>query len=169
VDADISRSKIVRENDPHNWNSYDHYRTIHDKRIAEHSFIDGTKPNTLEFQFHEFKDELLLSLGGLVYCNHQITLDVEKWFETRYVGKQLQINCFSYRYIASKHRGTLILKYHNLHENHGEYFHRIFNPQSGELVFTEVLKRSQFPTFTEVLDEMELLTRNFTKIFPNMP
>ena len=159
MDADVSRSKIVRKRDPHNWNSYDHYRTIHEKRIAEHPFIDTFRQNTLEFQFYEFNNIASLSLTGIVYCQRQITLDVEKWFLTRYIGKQLQVKCFSYRYIASKHRGTLILKYHNLHENPNDYIHRVFNPNNGELVFTEVLKRSQFPLFNEVLDEVDLLTQ----------
>lgn len=35
--------------DPHDWNTLDHYRTINDRRIEEHPFVDHNRPNTLRF------------------------------------------------------------------------------------------------------------------------
>jgi hypothetical protein len=53
----------------------------------------------------------------------------------------------------------LLLKYHNLHTDRNEYHHRIYNPVTGEELHHEVLERHQFPTFTEVLDELQTLTQ----------
>ena len=51
------------------------------------------------------------------------------------------------------------LKYHNLHADPAEYIHRVYDPTTGEQVLYEVLERHQFPTFPEVLDELEYLAR----------
>jgi len=46
-----------------------------------------------------------------------------------------------------------------MHVDAREYHHRVFDPNTGEQIFYETLTRFQFPTFSEVLDEVELLTR----------
>ena len=51
----------------------------------------------------------------------------------------------------------MLLKYHNLHQDPNEYHHRIYDPATGIEVFHEVLQRYQFPTFTEVLDELQII------------
>jgi hypothetical protein len=51
VDASLSRAAIVKVNDPHGWNSYDNYRTVHEKCLAEHPFLDDARPNTIKFEF----------------------------------------------------------------------------------------------------------------------
>ena len=50
------------------------------------------------------------------------------------------------------------MKYHNLHRDRDEYHHRIYDPTTGEEIAHEVLKRYQFPLFTEVLDELQILS-----------
>lgn len=159
MDAGLSRAGIVQPNDPHDWNSFDHYRTIHEKRLAEHPFVDETRQDTLEFTMHEFEGVVFMSQVGQVYCRHGVILEVEKWFETREVGTLLQIRCFSYRYVAWTQGGSSILRYHNLHDDDNEYIHRVFNPQDGSQVLYETLTREQFPLFTDVLDEAEYLTQ----------
>ena len=37
--------------------------------------------------------------------------------------------------------------------------HRVYDPSSGEEVLYEELHRHQFPVFSEVLDELEIITR----------
>ena len=56
--------------------------------------------------------------------------------------------------------GYLLLKYHNLHKDRDEYHHRIYDPTTGEEVLHEVLERYQFPVFSEVMDELEYLSRD---------
>ena len=65
----------------------------------------------------------------------------------------------SYRYAAWVEGGHPVLRYHNVHWNDDDYHHRVFNPLTGEETGYETLFRYQFPVFTEVLDELELITR----------
>jgi len=53
----------------------------------------------------------------------------------------------------------LALKYHNHHADPDEYIHRAYHPVTGREVLYEVLHRHQFPVFSEVLDELEAVTR----------
>ena len=160
MDARLSRAAIDRQTDPPDWNSYDHYRTIHEKRLEEHFFVDESNPNTIEFEFVEVHDQLLLHMVGHCYCARGVTLEVEKWFDTRVRGSMLQVCGVIYRYVAWVRGGHLILKYHNVHENPDEYHHRAYDISSGDEILYEKLARFQFPTFTDVLDEIELLTRS---------
>ena len=52
-----------------------------------------------------------------------------------------------------------MLRYHNIHRGDNDYHHRVFDPLTGEEVFYEPLQRHQFPIFSEVLDELEIITR----------
>lgn len=52
-----------------------------------------------------------------------------------------------------------MLKYHNLHEDPNDYVHRVYDPVTGLGIFSESLKRYQFPVFSEVLDELEMVVR----------
>ena len=118
------------------------------------------RPNTLNFDSVEAEGVLHISQSGFVYCERGIILDVEKWFETRYKSRKLQIRGVLYRYVAWVYQGNQVLKYHNLHDSPNEYTHRAFDPKTGEQVLYETLTREQFPVFTEVLDEIDLLTRD---------
>jgi len=106
------------------------------------------------------EDEGVVSLRGMVRCQKSVVLEVEKWFESRYFGPTLRIRCRVYRYIAWKLGANLLLKYHNLHRDSNEYHHRIYDPSTGREVFHEVLERYQFPTFPEVLDELEIIAQD---------
>ena len=55
--------------------------------------------------------------------------------------------------------GHPVLRYHNVHINDEDYHHRVFDPQTGDPVLYERLERYQFPTMTEVLDEIEKVVR----------
>ena len=69
------------------------------------------------------------------------------------------MRCYSYLYVGWIPGSHLVLKYHNHHANPDEYLHRVYDPSSGKQVFSEVLHRHQFPVFSEVLDELEIITR----------
>ena len=163
MDASLSRSNIVRKRDPHGWNSYDHYRTIHEKCLAEHSFINESQPNTIEFAFLELNGVLFLRMAGRCYCRRGVLLEVDKLFETRYSGRVLQIRGIRYVYVAWITGSTLVLKYHNVHQDPQEYVHRAYDPNTGNEILYETLTRFQFPVFTEILDESEVLTRALEK------
>ena len=40
-------AKSIREKYPHDWNSWDHYRTIHEIRLSEHPFVVSDYPRLL--------------------------------------------------------------------------------------------------------------------------
>ena len=159
MDAWISRSSVVRRRDPHGWNSYGHYRTIHEKCLAEHPFINEEQSNTIEFSFLETGGVLFLRMAGRCFCRRGVLLEVDKLFETRYVGRTLQVRGSRYAYIAWVGASNLVLKYHNVHQDSDQYIHRAYDSQTGNEILYEVLSRFQFPVFTEVLDEAEVITR----------
>lgn len=161
MDAELSRSWINRETDPHDWNSYENDQTIHELRLTSHPLIDQSRPSTLEFREVEFEGVLFVVVEGRVFCQRNVILEVEKWFETRYAGGLLQIKGFLYRYVAWINNGNPILRYHNLHETEPDvYHHRVFNPTTGEQILHETLERVQLPVFTEVLDEIQTILRH---------
>jgi hypothetical protein len=125
--------------------------------------VDWSQPNTIEFSELEFNGVLFVVMEGQVYCNRGVVLEVEKLFETRQTGRgkrrSVQVRGLSYRYAAWIRDGYPVLRYHNVHEDQDQYHHRVFDPLTGEEVFYEQLTRVQFPTFTEVLDEIEQVTR----------
>lgn len=157
MDASLSRAGIPVRADPHDWNTWDHYLTIHQRRLADHPFIDHSIPNTLEFLETGPEGNLLLS--GWVFCFRKVVLEVEKWYQRRYFGRLRKVRCYSYRYSAWIQGGHPVLRYHNVHRNDDEYHHRVFNPLTGAETGYETLRRDQFPLFTEVLDEVEFITR----------
>lgn len=158
MDASISRSEIPPRKDPHEWNSYDHYRTIHEIRLAEHPFVDHDTPNTIVFDDTEEED--VITQRGVVYCRRGVVLEVEKVMEVRYSNGQRRVRTMSFRYAAWVRGGNPVLRYHNIHRGDRQYHHRVFDPVTGGEVFYEPLERYQFPIFTEVLDELEIVTRS---------
>ena len=57
----------------------------------------------------------------------------------------------------------MVLRYHNVHLRDSDYHHRVFSPLTGDEVFYEKLERYQFPTLSEVIDEIEVITRVLDK------
>ncbi len=150
----ISRRQIAPREDPHDWNSWAHYLTIHESRLRSHPFVEG---DNLTFRS---QDEEGLRLLGTVQCQKNVLLAVRKWYDTRYSGTLLRVRGRVYVYVAWLPGEHLLLKYHNLHRDRDEYHHRVYDPLTGEEVFHEILERYQFPVMTEVLDELQVLTRD---------
>ena len=109
--------------------------------------------------FHR-DDRGSIYLSGEVLCQKGVVLRVGKEYETRYSGNILRVRCHTYAYIAWLPGEHLLLKYHNLHRNDDAYHHRIYDPATDAELFHETLERYQFPIFTEVLDELEILTKD---------
>ena len=85
-------------------------------------------------------------------------MQVTKKFDIRYDGRgRMYVRCYSYNYVGYVPGRHLILKYHNLHANPNDYVHRVYDPATGKQILYETLHRYQFPTFSEVLDELEYL------------
>ena len=102
-----------------------------------------------------------LSWRGQVYCTRGAILEVDHNLQTRFIGRGgiVQVRCYRFLYVGWIPGSNLLLKYHNHHANPDEYTHRVYDPGSGEEVLYEELHRHQFPVFSEVLDELEIITR----------
>ena len=157
--AHLSRSGIVRNNDPHGWNSFHNYVIIHEKLLSEHPFLDYSLPSTIIFREDRSEGIPRIRAEGVGYCRRDVILEFEKRLDIRYRGNILQVRAYSYIYVARIEGVGLVLKYHNHHANPAAYIHRAYNPLTGEQILYEELTRLQFPVFSEVLDEAELLTR----------
>ena len=159
MDVCLSRSSIPdRGADPHGWNTWDHYRSIHDQRTESHWFVEASD---LAF---EISADSHIHLRGQIRCKRSVVLDVEKRLETQRVGNILRVRGSRYKYAAWIPRGqgvphTMLLRYHNIHERDDYYHHRVFSPHTGEEVFYERLERYQFPKLSEVLDELAHITQ----------
>ena len=154
MDVRLSRAKTpVGGRDPHDWNTYDHYRTIHQKHLDDHSFVDHRRTDQL--QFREDRGEVLLR--GRVHCQHNIVLAVDHALEIRYSGHLLRVRPYRFRYASWVVGGKSVLRYHNMHADDDDYHHRVYNPRTGDEILYEALHRHQFPTFDEVLDELEIV------------
>ena len=103
----------------------------------------------------EDEDEAILD--GSVQCLGNIVLAVTKKFRLRQRSGRVEIRCERYRYIGIELGRHTVLKYHNWHKDPDEYIHRVYDLETGSEIFHEVLSRCQFPTFAEVLDELEVI------------
>ena len=92
---------------------------------------------------------------GRIYCLENVIIDVEKELETQPSGRLLQVRGLKYRYVAWVRDHHSILRYHNTHSHDDFYHHRVFNWRTGEEILYETLTRYQFPTLSEVLDEVQ--------------
>ena len=101
--------------------------------------------------------EGVIQQRGQVYCLRDVVLEVEKLMVVRYSGGQRRVRTVSFRYAAWISGGHPVLRYHNQHWSDDDYHHRAFDPRTGEQILHETLQRYQFPTFTEVLDELEII------------
>ena len=101
------------------------------------------------------KKEESIQLIGNIYCLSDVIVHVDKQLETRHTSGLLQVRGLSYRYVAWVDGQNSILRYHNRHQRDDFFHHRVFNWRTGEEVLYETLERRQFPTLTEVLDEVQ--------------
>ncbi len=149
----IKRGKRVKP-DRHGWNTLENYKQIHYDRLTTHPFVDHSKP-TPDFETFDGGESLYILLEGEIYCEHNVVLSITKWFETRIIGGgRLQVRCFSYRYNASILGKHNILRYDNNHDFDDYHKHK-FDVRTGKPIRRESLRRNDFPTLSEVLDELE--------------
>ena len=86
---------------------------------------------------------------------------MEKRFDDQMKGSLLQVRGKTYRYVAWVQGLHPLLRYHNTHLYDDDYHHRVFNWRTGDEVLYETLVRHQFPTMSEVLDEVQAVYQAF--------
>ncbi len=152
----LSRIAISERPDPHGWQSWENYKAVLDIRLAQRPFVIRHL-DTLDIGFDADTADLLMT--GIVYCERGVALEIRILFEYDNAHIPHRVRGLRYAYIGWQIGGNLLLKYHNLHANPDDYIHRIYDPATGKQMLCEALQRYQFPTFSEVLDELEHLAR----------
>jgi Family of unknown function (DUF6516) len=142
--------------DPHDWNSWDKYSFIHDKRLAEHAFV---REWDLGWRLPQSADGTVLyaKLEGKVLCHGDVSVTVYKLLETRYFGhrRALQVRGAEYSYNAHLVGKDNLLRYDNGHDEDPTAFHRHeFDPETGRQLRLDHLKRDDMPTLADFLDEV---------------
>ena len=152
----LSRAGIPPGADLHGWQSWDNYRTVQDVRLAQNPFVVRYL-DTLAIDLDSDAGNLIIR--GVVHCKNHVALRVSLSFEYDDRHSPHRVRCHRFAYIGWQIGGNLLLKYHNLHANPDEYIHRVYDPTTGKEQLYETLHRYQFPTFFEVLDELECLAQ----------
>ena len=125
MDAGITRASIPERKDPHGWNTWDHLRTIHERLLAEHTFVDYSQRQTLDFETDAVEGATLLR--GNAFCYRNVILEAECWFNLRYFVNLLRARADSCRYSPWVQRGGRVVRYHNVHVYKDYYHHRAFD------------------------------------------
>ena len=128
--------------------------------MERHYFVNHDAPNFLDhFISGVLGDSGEILVAGTIVCGRGVILEVEQYLHTRYFGHTLKVRGYRYRYAAYLRGRNELLRYHNTHQ-HDRNYHRVeFNPLTGALVRRSTMPRRQFPVLSEVLDELETMTR----------
>ena len=86
--------------DPHNWNSLDNYRFLHEKHLDAHPFV---LPNGWDLTFHytslPFSQFDAIRLEGLVLCTNGLVLEMTKEGDVDRT-QAYRVRMFRFRYNA---------------------------------------------------------------------
>ena len=141
--------------DPHNWNSLDNYRLLHEKHLDAHPFVLA---NGWDLTFHytslPFSQFDAIRLEGIVLCTNGIVLEITKEGDVdRTQAHRVRMSRF--RYNAHFPGGENVLRYDNMHSDEPDVYHRhVSDPETGDQVSFSTLTRAQFPVMHEILDEL---------------
>ena len=128
--------------------------------MEDHYFIDPDTPHTVQILptgVPGFGGRI--QLLGALYCLRGVVLEADKRLNTRYFGRTLKVRTYHYRYAAYLRGRHNLLRYHNTHQSDNDYHRVEFNPLTGALVRRSTMPRRQFPVLSQVLDELETMTR----------
>ncbi|MBI4317865.1 MAG: hypothetical protein HY675_05195 [Chloroflexi bacterium] len=158
MDASLSGTPEA-ERDRHGWNSFENYIEIHERRLAEHPFVDKSRPHTITFSVSE--PDGIVVVTGRVYCHHGVVVDVEKYLDLEYrQGGRRFVRAYSYAYNAYFKGKHNILRYDNNHDFEQYHCHRLDLASGRQIGDPIPLTRQQFPHLSEVLDELERMLQS---------
>ena len=141
--------------DPHNWNSLDNYRFLHEKHLEQHPLVlpEGW---SLDIEVTECLalPHDYIKLTATVVCLNGLVLEVTKEGDVdRTQAHRVRMSRF--RYNAHFPGGENVLRYDNLHADEPDVYHRhVFDPETSDQISFSTLTRAQFPVMHEVLDEL---------------
>lgn len=138
----------------HDWNTFENYGHINERRLDEHPFVESSE---VTFSEIEAEGDLFIVMDATVHCRKNVVLEVTKYFETMRRGRgegRLYVRTQSYRYNACFRGKHNILRYDNAHEL-DEYHGHWFDLETGHPIDWRAMSREEFPLFSEVLDELQ--------------
>lgn len=146
--------------DPHAWNNWDNYRTIHESYMEQIPFVVEDHLTWDIIGDPSFPDEILLV--GYIICKQGVYVHVQKRLETRLVGHgQLQVRGLRYAYNAFVPGQYNILRYDNGHADALEFHRHEFDVKTGkEKLPTQILTGSKMPTLAQFLHEVASIVDN---------
>jgi hypothetical protein len=150
----VARSPNPKHVNRRDWNLYEDYKRIHERKLAGYSFILGSSQ---AFNEIEWDGRLFVVYEGEFALPEGMTLQVTKAFETKRMGPgrgSLYVRGFSYRYNAHIRGKHTVLRYDN-NDDFDDYHGHWWNKETGELLKRRSMSRDEFPLFTEVLDELD--------------
>lgn len=143
--------------DPHDWNSWDNYRLIHDARLSNHPFVEDT--SLLQWTIAGDPPRSI-SLEGTIICARGVAVRVYKLLDAREAHGQLEIRGTHYAYNASLAGQGNILRYDNGHRDVPDEFHRhVFDLTTGQELSRDIISRNDMPTLAGFLDEVQEMIR----------
>lgn len=137
----------------HEWNTYEDYKRVNERKLAHFGFIKDSKIAFVEID-HE--GDLFVRMDATLWLPKDVVLEVTKFFETGRRGPgqgRLYVRCISYRYnawIVGKHN---VLRYDN-NDDFDDYHGHWWDKDTGDLIERRSMTRDAFPLFSEVLDEL---------------
>lgn len=141
--------------DPHNWNSLENYRLLHEKHLDSHPLVlpDGYHLSYERFDIPQSRYDRII-LRGKISCTNGLFLEITKYGDLDRSPAR-RVRMFRFRYNAHFPRKHNVLRYDNMHADEPDIYHRhVFNPETGDQVSFTTLTRAQFPVMHEVLDEL---------------
>ena len=128
--------------------------------MERHYFVNHEAPNFLGHLVSGVLGEGgEIFVSGTLVCLREVILEVEQYLQTRYLGHTLKVRGYRYRYAAYLRGRHNLLRYHNTHQSDNDYHRVEFNPLTGALVRRSTMPRRRFPVLSQVLDELETMTR----------
>lgn len=148
----------MADNSRHDWNGWDHYLSIHEKRLRD-------------FDHFISSDELiytptptLVLWEGVLFCVNGLEIKVTKKQEVRTRGGRMEVMTFDYSYHVMRRteEGVInLFRYDNIHQHphHPDHHHRHrFDELGNEIEPTEHIGEGRWPTLSDVIREAEELS-----------
>ncbi len=155
--------------DPHNWNTWENYLMIHEKRMQLHPFV--LEDHLTWAMIGDPVAPVLITLEGIVICQANVIVRVDKTLETRLLANQrLQVRGSFYAYnayFAGRHN---ILRYDNGHMDTPEEFHRhLFDLETGVEIRKDILVQQQIPVLADFFTEVAQMIGFNPREEPSIP
>ncbi len=149
-----SRSEYPRatRGEKHGWLRFDRYQEIHEGTLDRHPFVIEDRT---EFERAEDSGGVSYRLEGDILCTVGIVIEVSKYYHVRRRRGYEEIRGVQYRYTARVPGSGNIVRYDNLHLDTPDEYHRhVYDLATWSHIEVQLLKREDFPTLGEVLEEV---------------